>query len=47
MTDWTQGYVSDIEYLPGFYVDQTPAHLVAACLLRGVEPPVDRGGPFA
>lgn len=47
MTDWTQGYVSDIEYLPGFYVEQTPAHLDAACLLRGVEPPVDPGEPFA
>ena len=47
MNDWTQGYVSDIEYLPGFYVEQTPAHLDAACLLRGVEPPVEDGAPFA
>lgn len=47
MTDWTEGYVSDIEYLPGFYVEQTPAHLDAACLLRGVEPPVEDGAPYA
>lgn len=47
MNDWTHGYVSDIEYLPGFYVEQTPAHLDAACLLRGIEPPVEEGEPFA
>ena len=47
MNDWTHGYVSDIEYLPGFYVEQTPAHLDVACLLRGVEPPVEEGEPFA
>jgi hypothetical protein len=43
MNDWTNGYVSDIEYLPGFYVEQTPAHMDVACLLRGVEPPVEEG----
>ncbi|HEV7250347.1 MAG TPA: class I SAM-dependent methyltransferase [Shinella sp.] len=47
MNDWTHGYVSDIEYLPGFYAEQTPAHLDVACLLRGVEPPVEEGAPFA
>lgn len=47
MNDWTQGYVSDIEYLPGFYAEQTPAHLDVACLLRGVEPPVGEGEPFS
>ena len=47
MNDWTNGYVSDIEYLPGFYVEQTPAHLDVACLLRGVEPPVGEGEPFS
>lgn len=46
MNDWTQGYVSDIEYLPGFYAEQTPAHLDAVCMLRGVEPPVAQGQPF-
>jgi ubiquinone/menaquinone biosynthesis C-methylase UbiE len=46
MTDWTQGYVSDLEYLPGFYVEQTPAHLDIACMLRAVEPPVRPGEPY-
>lgn len=46
MNDWTQGYVSDIEYLPGFYAEQTPVHLDATCLLRGIEPPVAQGQPF-
>lgn len=47
MTDWTAGYVSDIEYMPGFYGEQVPAHLDAVCLVRGVEPPVPAGAPFA
>jgi SAM-dependent methyltransferase len=46
MNDWTQGYVSDIEYLPGFYAEQVPAHLDAICLLKGIEPPVDTAGAF-
>ncbi len=46
MANWASGYVSDIEYLPGLYVEQTPAHLALACLLNGVEPP-DIGGPFS
>jgi SAM-dependent methyltransferase len=46
MNDWTQGYVSDIEYLPGFYAEQTPAHLDTVCLLKGVEPPVTENEPF-
>lgn len=40
MTSWSHGYVSDIEYLPGFYPDQAPGHLQLACLIRGVEPPL-------
>lgn len=46
MSTWNDGYVSDIEYLPGFYVDQSPAHLDLVCLLRNVEPPVAPGEPF-
>lgn len=46
MSDWTQGYVSDIEYLPGFYMEQTPAHLDTVCLLQATEPPVASGDPF-
>ena len=39
MDSWSNGYVSDIEYLPGFYVEQTPGHLLLSCLLNGFEPP--------
>lgn len=46
MTSWNDGYVSDVEYLPGFYIDQTPAHLDTICLLRNTEPPVGPGEPF-
>lgn len=47
MSDWTAGYVSDIEYMPGFYAEQAPAHLDAVCLVRGLEPPVAPGAPYA
>ncbi len=40
MTSWSHGYVSDVEYLPGFYADQTPGHLQLACILNGFEPPL-------
>lgn len=46
MADWTDGYVADIEYSAGFYAEQMPAHLDAACLVRGIEPPVAPGQPF-
>src|SRR5699024_5749687 len=46
MENWTEGYVADIEYSAGFYAEQMPAHLDAACLVRGVEPPVRPGQPF-
>jgi SAM-dependent methyltransferase len=44
MSEWTAGYVSDIEYLPGFYREQAPAHLDLACLIGGVQPPERLGG---
>ncbi|HQS08484.1 MAG: methylase [Rhizobiales bacterium 24-66-13] len=40
MTSWASGYVSDIEYLPGMYVEQAPGHLILACLINGIEPPL-------
>jgi len=46
MSNWTDGYVSDIEYLDGWYAEQMPAHLDIACLLRATEPPVPAGAPF-
>lgn len=46
MAQWSGGYVSDIEYSAGYYIQQMPAYLDAACLVRGVEPPVAPGAPF-
>jgi len=36
---WSDGYVADSEYVPGFYKEQVPNHLDLACLLSGFEPP--------
>jgi len=46
MTDWTAGYVVDVDYVSGFYREQTPAHINAACLVRHVTPPVGAGEGF-
>lgn len=45
MNDWGAGYVTDIEYLPGYYREQAPAHMTLACLLGGAAPP-DLDGDF-
>ena len=37
MTGWASGYVSDVEYITGFYRQQSPAHLTLAALLVGVD----------
>jgi hypothetical protein len=39
VSGWDGGYVTDISYLPGYYRQQSPTHLAAACLLHGVLPP--------
>ncbi|MCW3473891.1 class I SAM-dependent methyltransferase [Limobrevibacterium gyesilva] len=36
MTGWGSGYVTDIEYMPGYYKQQSPAQLAVACLMGGV-----------
>jgi SAM-dependent methyltransferase len=36
--DWTAGYASDVEYVAGFYREQSPAWLNFVCLLNGGEP---------
>src|SRR5215470_12290884 len=33
---WSGGYVSDVPYLEGFYVQQAPARMALTCLLVGV-----------
>lgn len=44
MSDWAQGYVSDIPYTAGFYRELTPQLLAYAVLLKGgVPPPADAG----
>ncbi|GJD50497.1 putative protein RP789 [Methylobacterium crusticola] len=45
MSLWSDGYVSDVAYLPGLYLEQTPGHLLLACLVNGIEPP-DCGDNF-
>ncbi|MDE2387901.1 MAG: methyltransferase regulatory domain-containing protein [Betaproteobacteria bacterium] len=39
MSDWTQGYVTEVEYTQGFYKELAPAHLEFAALLQGYEAP--------
>src|SRR4051812_26521029 len=46
MTDWAGGYIADIEYGAGFYREQAPGTLDAACLIRGLAPPPRRDGRF-
>lgn len=36
MTGWGGGYVTDIGYVPGYYVQQSPARIVLAARLMGV-----------
>ena len=44
MTAWTAGYVSDIDYVPGFYRALSPSLLNFVALLNGYEPaPVGNG----
>jgi predicted O-methyltransferase YrrM len=43
--NWTAGYASELEYIPGFYREQSPTHLNLACVLNGVTP-VDTALPF-
>ena len=38
MSDWTGGYVSDVEYLPGFYPGQAPVMMDLGCIMGGFEP---------
>ncbi len=46
MTNWTEGYAIDVEYLTSFFRELSPSWLAFAALLNGQEPPaID--GPFA
>ncbi|MCF8104322.1 MAG: class I SAM-dependent methyltransferase [Desulfohalobiaceae bacterium] len=39
MSDWTDGYVSDIEYTAGFYKELAPSYLNLCALIHGYVPP--------
>jgi predicted O-methyltransferase YrrM len=39
MSAWTDGYVAEITYIPGFYREQTPSLMRLALTLRGFECP--------
>jgi Predicted methyltransferase regulatory domain/Methyltransferase domain len=38
-TDWTAGYVTDLEYTHGYYRELCPSRLRLACLSAGIAPP--------
>ncbi|MBP0491782.1 class I SAM-dependent methyltransferase [Pararoseomonas indoligenes] len=42
-SDWGGGYVTDLEYIEGYYTQQSPSQLVLACTLRGIA--ADLPGP--
>jgi SAM-dependent methyltransferase len=35
-TGWGQGYVTDCDYMPGWYGQQAPLHLATTCLMMGI-----------
>ena len=36
--DWTAGYASDVEYVAGYYQEQSPSYLNFVCVLNGYQP---------
>jgi hypothetical protein len=36
VSDWGSGYITDVPYMPGYYVQQSPVHMVVAARLAGV-----------
>jgi ubiquinone/menaquinone biosynthesis C-methylase UbiE len=46
MSNWTDGYVSEIDYTHGFYRELTPSFLAFCMLLKGIRPP-SLSSPFA
>ena len=35
VSDWGSGYVTDVPYMPGYYVQQSPVHMVVAARVAG------------
>ncbi|MGF7206216.1 SAM-dependent methyltransferase [Skermanella aerolata] len=46
MSDWTDGYVAEIDYTHGFYRELTPSFLAFCMLLAGIRPP-SLSAPFS
>ncbi len=44
MTDWTEGYVSDIQYIPGFFSELAPTRLAYATLVASKRPALPETG---
>ena len=38
-THWSEGYVTDVEYVDEFNPEQSPQNIALAAMLRGIEPP--------
>jgi SAM-dependent methyltransferase len=45
MSNWSGGYVTDVDYIAGFYAEQSPHLLAAACLVSGIAVDVDLAAP--
>ena len=43
MSEWSAGYVSDVEYVGSFYGDLAPPQIDFACLINGALPPTTDG----
>ena len=43
MSVWSGGYVTDVDYIPGYYAEQSPHLLATACLVSGIAVDVDLG----
>jgi SAM-dependent methyltransferase len=39
MSDWSAGYIVDVDYTHGFYQELTPSHLNFCALLQGIQAP--------
>ena len=39
MTDWSQGYVTDVGYTHGYYHELNPLRMQLALLNAGIKPP--------
>src|SRR5260370_29732515 len=43
MSGWSGGYVTDVDYIPGYYAEQSPHLLATACLVSGIAVDIDLG----